>query len=182
MAEEIHLRTEGEKLIIEQAEVTSLGFRTQGLCPYEKQYAVSACFGLGSYFFDVNPALDFDPDSVREDRYFVTNLKNRSWLGYKYFDFSDGVKEGVQMYLNLSLKDCAAGRINIYAAEPKDSYSSPEQPRTLIGTALLDGVDAFREIAAPVTSLSGRKAIYLEFLSDSQETVCELDKFWFTAV
>ncbi len=180
MAEEIHLRTEGEKLIIEQVEVTSQGFRTQGLCPYEKQYAVSACFGLGSYAFDVNPALDFDPDSAREDRYLVTNLKNRSWLGYKYFDFSDGVKEGVQLYLNLSLKDCAAGRINIYAAEPKDSYSSPEQPRTLIGTALLDGTDAFREIAAPVTSLSGRKAVYLEFLSDSKETVCELDKFWFT--
>jgi len=181
MAEEINLRVAGEKLIIEQTEVTSQGFRTQGLCPYEKQYAVSACFGLGSYTFDVNPALDFNPDSVREDRYLVTNLKNHSWLGYKYFDFSDGVKKGEQLYLNLSLKDCAVGGINIYAAEPKESYSSPEQPRTLIGTAVLDGTDTCREIAVPVSSLSGRKAVYLEFCSDSDGTVCELDKLWFTA-
>ena len=112
----------------------------------------------------------------------MIDLKNRSWLGYKYFDFSDGVKEGMQLYLNLSLKDCASGKINVYASEPKDSYSSPEQPKTLIGTALLDGTGAFREIVAPVTPLSGRKAVYLEFLSDSKENVCELDKFWFTAV
>ena len=181
MAEAINLRIEGEKLIIDQAEVTSQGFRTAGLNPYERQYAVSACFGLGSYTFDVNPTLDFDPASVREDRYLVTNLKNHSWLGYKYFNFGEGIKEGEKLCLTLLLRDCAAGTINVYAAEPKESYFASEQPRTLIGTAALDGTNAFREIAVPVIALTGRKAIYLEFCSDAEGTVCEMDKLWFTA-
>ncbi len=180
MAEAINLRIEAEKLIIEQSEVTSQGFRTAGLNPYESQYAISACFGLGSYTFDVNPAQDFNPDSLREDRYPVTNLQNQSWLGYKYFHFHEGIKEGQRLYLTLFLKDCAAGTIHIYAAEPKESCFSPEMPRTRIGTAVLDGTNVFREIVVPVSALRGRKAIYLEFCSDAEGTVCELDKLRFT--
>lgn len=180
MAEAINLRIEDEKLIIEQAEVTSQGFRTEGLNPYESQYAISACFGLGSYTFDVNPTHDFDPNNVREDRYPVTNLQNHSWLGYKYFDFHEGMKEEEQLFLTLSLKDCAAGTINIYAAKPKENYFAPEQPRSLIGTAVLEGTNACRDITVPVSALSGKKAIYLEFCSDVQGTVCELDKLQFT--
>ena len=178
MAEAINLRIEGDKLVIEQAEVTSQGFRTAGLDPYESLYAISACFGLGSYTFDINPAQDFDPNSKREDLYPVTNLKNHSWLGYKYFNFNDGVKDG-QLYLALSIKDFAAGTINIYAAEPKESYFAPEQPRIRIGTAVLSGENDWREIVVPVSSLSGRKAIYLEFCSDTEDTVCMLDRFKF---
>ena len=179
MAEAINLRIEEEKLTIEQAEVTSQGFRTAGLNPYESHYAIRACFGLGRYTFDVNPARDFDPNSVREDRCPVTNLQNRSWLGYKYFRFDEQIKEGEQLLLALCLKDHAAATINIYAAEPKGSYFAPEQPRTLIGTAVLDATNAWREITVPVSALSGQKAIYLEFCSDAEGAVCELDKFRF---
>ncbi len=180
MAEAIHLRIEEEKLIIEQAEVTSQGFQTAGLNPYESQYAISACFGLGSYTFDVNNAQDFDPDSVREDRYPVTNLKNHSWLGYKYFHFHQEIDEGEQLYLTLSLKDLAVGTINIYAADPKESYFAPEHPRTRIGAASLDGTNVYHEILVPVSAISGRKAIYLEFCSDEEGNVCELNKLRFT--
>ena len=181
MAEAISLRIEGDRLLIDQAEVTSQGFRKDGLNPYESQYATSACFGLGSYIFDVNPAQDFAPDSVREDRYPVTDLRNHSWLGYKYFDFGEGIREGEQLYLTLFLRDCAAAAINIYAAEPKESYCALEQPRTRIGTAALDGTNAWREVAVPVSSLGGRQAIYLEFCSDAEGAVCELDKLRFIA-
>ena len=179
MAEAIKVRIEGEKLIVEQAEVTSQGFRRSGLNPYESQYAMSACFGLGSYTFDVNPSQDFDPHSLREDRYPVTNLQNRSWLGYKYFHFHEGIKEGEQLYLILSLKDLAAGTIHIYAAEPKESYFAPEQPRTPIGTAALNGASIWHDIAVPIIPLHGRKAIYLEFCSDAKGSVFELDKLRF---
>ena len=182
MAEPINLRIEGEKLIIDQAEVTSQGFRTTGLDPYKIQYAASACFGLGSYTFDVNPTQDFDPHTVREDRYPVTNLQNRSWLGYKYFNFGEGISAGEQLRLHLSLKDLSACTINIYAAEPKESYSAPEQPRTLIGTATLEGTNVCHEISVPVSAQRGRKAIYLEFLSDAEGPVCQLDKLLFAAV
>ena len=179
MAEPIDLRVEQGKLIIEQAEVTSQGFRKEGLDPYASQYAISACFGLGSYTFDVNPAQDFDPNTVREDRYPVTDLRNRSWLGYKYFRFDEQMKEGEQLLLTLLLKDHAAAAINIYAADPKGSWFAPEQPRTRIGTAVLDGSNVWHEVTVPVSALSGRKAIYLEFCSDAEGTVCELDKFRF---
>ena len=180
MAEPIKLRMEWDKLIIEQAEVTSQGFRAAGLNPYETQYAISACFGLGSYTFDVNPVQDFDPATAREDRYPVTNLQNRSWLGYKYFNFYEEIKSGEQLLLTLCLKDCAAATVNVYAAEPKESYFDPEQPRILIGTAVLDGTNVWREITTPVSALRGRKAIYLEFCTDAEGPVCELDKLRFT--
>lgn len=179
MAEAIHVRMEDGKLIIEQAEVTSQGFQTAGLDPYESQYAMSACFGIGSYTFDVNPTQDFDPDRVRDDWYPVTDLQNHSWLGYKYFDFCREIKEGEQLYLVLALKDCAVGTINIYASDPKACYSAPEQPRTYIGHATLEGRNDDREIVVPVTSLRGRKAIYLEFCSEAAGTVCELNKLRF---
>ena len=179
MAEQIELRIEDDRLIIEQAEVTSQGFHTAGLNPYETHYAISACFGLGSYTFDINPAQDFDPESVREDRYPVKNLKNHSWLGYKYFNFDEEIIEGGKLYLPLTLKDTAAGSINIYAAEPKASYSAPEQLRLCVGTAGLDGTDSWHEISVPVNSLTGKKAIYLEFCSDSEGNVCELDRLRF---
>ncbi len=181
MAEPLNLREEEGKLIIEQAEITSQGFRTDGLNPWESQYAISACFGLGSYTFDVNPARDFSPESEREDGYFVTNLKNRSWLGYKYFDFHEGIAEGQQLVLALSLIDHAPGTINVYAAEPKESFSSPEQPRTLIGKATLEGTNICRETVIPVSALSGKKAIYLEFLSDAEGEFCALNKLCFAA-
>lgn len=179
MAEEIRVRIEDGKLIIEQAEVTSQGFRTAGLNPYESQYAMSACFGIGRYTFDVNPSLDFNPDSARDNWYPVTNLQNRSWLGYKYFDFCREIKEGEQLYLVLSLKDCAVGTVNIYASDPKKCYSAPEQPRIYIGHAALEGTNDYREFVVPVTSLSGKKAIYLEFCSKAAGTVCELNELRF---
>ena len=179
MAEEIKLRIEEEKLSIEQAEVTSQGFKTSGLNPYENQYAISACFGLGSYTFDVNGAKDFDPASVREDWYPVTNLKNHSWLGYKYFNFDQGSNKEEQLYLMLTLQDFEACTVNIYAAEPKESYFAPEKPRILIGTTLLEGKNVLREVPVPVSTICGRKAIYLELCSDVEGIVCELGKLRF---
>lgn len=179
MAEAIRVGIEDGKLIIEQAEVTSQGFQTDGLNPYESQYAMSACFGIGSYTFDVNPARDFNPDSARDDWYPVTNLQNHSWLGYKYFNFHRKMKEGEKLHLVLALKDCAVGTVNIYASEPKECYSAPEQPRICIGHAMLEGTNDYREIIVPVDSLRGRKAIYLEFCSEAAGTVCELNKLRF---
>ena len=147
--------------------------------PYESQYAMSACFGIGSYTFDVNPTLDFDPAGMRDDRYPVTDLKNHSWLGYKYFDFYREIKEGEQLYLVLALKECAVGTVNVYASDPKVCYSAPEQSRTFVGQAALEGTNDYREILVPVTSLSGKKAIYLEFCSETAGTVCELDTLRF---
>ena len=84
------------------------------------------------------------------------------------------------MFLTLLLKDYAAATINIYAAEPKESWYAPEQPRTHIGSAVLNGTAAWHEVTIPVSALSGRKAIYLEFCSDAEGAVCELDKLRFT--
>ena len=140
---------------------------------------MSACFGIGSYTFDVNPTLDFDPDSTRDDLYAVTDLQDHSWLGYKYLDFYREIKEGERLYLVLALKDCAFGTVNVYASDPKECYSAPEQSRIRIGHAALAGTNDRREILVPVTPLTGRKAIYLEFCSETAGTVCELDTLRF---
>lgn len=179
MAEEVKVSFEGEKLIIQQAEITSQGFQTNGLNPFDSQYAMCACWGLGSYVFHVNPAQNFDPASQREDWYPVIHLKNRSWLGYKYFNFKEGISAEEQLYMAFQLKDIAEGTINIYAADPRESHASPEQPRALIGTAVLEGTNACRELVVPVDNLCGRKAIYLEFCSAAEGNICELNKLRF---
>ena len=181
MAEPINLHYVDGKLVIDQAEVTSQGFEINGLDPYESQYAASACWGLGSYTFDINANLNFDPDAEREDWYPVTNLKNQSWLGYKYFNFGEGISENESMNLILSLKEYASGTVKVYAADAKEKYSDPEKPRTLIGSMALSGTNAEEhEITIPVKALSGTKAIYLEFLSENTSTICALNKLRFS--
>ena len=69
--------------------------------------------------------------------------------------------------------------VKVYAAEARKSVTESEQPRILIGEARLEGANIRREVLIPVKSLSGMKALYLEFRSDTAGDVCELNKLRF---
>jgi hypothetical protein len=196
--------------VIEQVELTSQGFETDGLDPFKEQYASYACYVLPATgttaprFFSQNnnSSINFDPNAERDDWYPVQNLRNRSWLGYKYFNFGEGVEtdENNKLKLVLTLKECLAGTVNIYASNPKETFSDPEQPKTLIGTIELKGnyesgtdgsgseiqiptISAIRTVEGYVdaSGLAGKKGIYLEFLSDEGATseVCQVNRLQF---
>ena len=196
MAAKIHLYfTEEGKLKIEQAELTSLGFHTEGLDPFRRLYAASLSFALPislefSFFMKPtgpvitsNDALDFRPDTPRENWYGVGNLKNHTWIGYKYYNFGGGVDPEKSLRLQLLLKEFSPGKVNIYTSDAKNRYADPEQPRDLIGSIELSGNDPAPHIVSGEIKrrdlLKGMKAIYLEFLTDSEESAAEVNELVF---
>ncbi|MCL2009660.1 MAG: hypothetical protein FWG71_03830 [Synergistaceae bacterium] len=186
MAEPFDLRFADGAPVIDQVEMTSQGFEIDGLDPFQEQYAGYACYTLPPsgdtaprFFSQDDDSLNFDPKAARDDWYPVLNIRNRSWLGYKYFNFGNGagVKE---MKLFLTLTNNAPGVVNIYAGNPKTKFSDPEQPKTLIGTMELKGGSSeVHTVEADVTVVTGMKGIYLEFLSESDEEICQVNKLQF---
>ena len=194
MAVRINVRSDEEgKIRIEQAEFTSEGFNTKGLDPFRRLYAASLSYALpvsDSDWMNVtgpvitsNDDNDFDPEAERDNWYGVGNLKNHTWIGYKYYNFDDGVDDCDELKLQLTLKEFAPADINIYAADAKISYSDPEQPKTLIGKIVLDGRNSdIHTVTGEITNktvLKGKKAIYLEFLTESDGSAAEVNELLF---
>lgn len=184
---------ESGALHIDQAEYTSEGFNIGGLDPYQRLYAASACYALPmtetSWLKTVGPVItsnddnNFDPNAERENWYGVSHLTNKSWLGFKYYNFGEGVDENTALKLQLILKTYAPAVINIYASDAKNSYEDSEKEKIQIGRIVLEDknenvhmVDGEIENKA---ILKGRKGIYLEFLSESEESIAEINTLCF---
>ncbi|MDR1157401.1 MAG: family 43 glycosylhydrolase [Oscillospiraceae bacterium] len=188
MAEPFDLRFEDGVPVIDQVEMTSQGFETDGLNPFQEQYAGYACYlypasgSTAPNFYSQPSVYNFDPDAERADWYPVQNIRHRSWVGYKYFDFGDGIDAG-KLTLVLSVKESRAGTVNVYASDPKQKFSDPEQPKTLIGTIALTGSNGEEHtVEGVVQNLTGKKGIYLEFLNATGNTtqeICQLNKLQF---
>jgi hypothetical protein len=193
MAEPFDLSFAGEIPAINQVEMTSQGFGENGLDPYKEHFAGIACYiypptgnTAPTFFTQTETSLetyDFAPYSTtRVDWYPIERIRNQSWVGYKYFNFEDGVGDGT-LKLVLTLKESFAGTINIYANDPKEKYSDPERPKTLIGTIALAGTNSdAHTVEGVVENLTGKKGIYLEFLSTTAtatDDICQLNKLQF---
>ena len=194
MAVKVHLWIdEAGKLRIDQAEYTSEGFHTEGLDPYKRLYAASACYALpvsdGDWMNVTGPVItsndenDFDVESVRDNWYGVGNLKNRTWLGYKYYNFENGIPAEDTLKLRLTLKEFAPGSVHIYAADARKSPADPEQPKTRIGTIPLSGENSgIHTVEGEITGrgvLAGKKAVYLEFLTEEEGSMAEINELVF---
>ncbi len=186
--------------IIAQVEMTSQGFYTEGLDPFASYPAAIACYEVGgSYpivwgawvFYSSYPVFtcttddNYDPDGVHGDWYPIQQIRHRTWLGYKYYNFGEGFDAGEKLALRLSLKEYGAGTVNVYANDPKANYEDTEKPKTLLGSAQFAGTDAEEHeiaIAVDAAKLSGKKGIYVEFLSadgSTETNLCELNKLQF---
>ena len=135
-----------------------------------------------------NPDGNFDPEADHGSWFPVAGVKDKVWLGYKYFNFGDAVVDGAT--LNLELIEEAPATVNVYCAEPRAHAADTEPEKTLIGTATLTGDNAeLHEVAIPVdaAALAGRKAIYLEFRSEAYEDdtameICQINRLRFAQV
>ncbi len=180
---------ENHKLIIEQAEQTSMGFEADGLDPYKPLSASTVCYlftypnpatanRVGIY---TNPELNFDPNGEHPTQYPVYKISNQTWLGYKYFNFGDALTDENKLTLSLSLMDVQPCTLKIYANDAKETFADPEQPKTLLATLELPGGSTeFRTVEAAIPTLSGMKGIYFEFLSEASGEVCQLAELQFS--
>jgi hypothetical protein len=190
MAEPFDLSFLGGRVpVIDQVEMTSQGFGKNGLDPYEEHFAGIACYILPAsgtsaptFFSQTETSLEtynFDPEAVRDDWYPIGNIRNQSWVGYKYFNFGTGVGSGT-LKLVLTLKESLPGTINIYANDPKEKYGDPGQPKIPIGTIVLEGTNSeVHTVEGVVQNLTGKKGIYLEFLSGETGEICQLNNLQF---
>lgn len=181
------------KIKISQGELTSEGFRVDGLDPFRRLAAASLCYALPAEkdwrkpagpVITSNDARNFDPAAPRDGWYAVSNIKNHTWLGYKYYNFKDGVSAPVK--LQLTLREFAPATVNIYAADARCSANDPEKAKLLIGRIELTGADPeSHTVSGEITrcdALKGKKAIYLEFVADGEENVAELNELVFATV
>ncbi|MDR1136162.1 MAG: hypothetical protein LBL49_08320 [Clostridiales Family XIII bacterium] len=190
-AEPVNIRIEGDNLIIEQAEMTSQGFELDGLNPYDEHDAGITCYTIGdemwidTHTYDImdwdpnsgNPAMDWNP---------IVNIRNQNWVAYKYFNFGNGADKGRQTKLILTLTEGAPGAINIYSGDPIGGYGRPDTKKTLIGRVNLLGYNSdihTVETLVDNVTLTGKKGIYLEFLSqNSDQEICKLNKLQFIQI
>ncbi len=181
--------------VIEEAEMTSQGIDSEGMNPFAWHYAQSACYATPQTRTNGRPNApwmvsnqdgNFDPAADHGEWFPVGGIKDKVWLGYKYFGFGDTAESGLA--LTLELIEEAPATLNVYMAEPREHAQDPEPEKTLIGTAELTGENGeVHEISVPVdaSALTGRKAIYLEFRSDAADEegnaveVCQVNKLCF---
>ena len=195
MIEPVEIQIFDGKVIIEQVEMTSQGAELNGLNPYESHDAGIACYivsessdnetpenttRIWSHTGDINdwdPATDLDAKAWNP----IINIKNNTVIGYKYFNFGTGAspKNG-EFYLELTLTEGAAGTVNVYANDPIEKYGDAEKPRTKIGAADLNGKNGeAHTVRIDLEALSGKKGIYLEFVSESEDEICRLNALQF---
>ena len=195
MIEPITIKVTEDRVIIDQVEMTSQGVETDGLDPYALTDAGILVHHVGKTYAmrrvdthtgsmddwdpkSTDPAMDWNP---------VIGLTHQTMIGYKYFNFADGIPAGAKLRLDLSLKSFSAGTtVNVYTSDAKTNFTDPEQPRTLIGSTVIEAVNEQEHTVSCSIEhpevLQGKKAIFLEFLNeaDAESTgLLELNKLQF---
>lgn len=188
----------GGKVVITEGEVTSEGFRTEGLDPLAKSAAGWACYFVNpdgasesfpNFFFTgsyvkASRAEDqgpwFAPYNLKQPLCPVVNNTSGSKVGYKYFDFSRtaGLEklslkarfkpEGIDGTVCVLVGGPCKKRGGTKIAEFRISASDPQE---------------LREYTAPVSKLdgiSGKQPLFFVFKSKTKgASVCEFHDFQF---
>lgn len=183
---------------ISEGELTSEGFKTEGLDPYTRYSAGIACYYVGpkparaEYPNVVYPGshteitrvdynnLKGNPYDMADDICPMVNNTDGSAIGYKYFNFSKTYgKDNVK--LDLSIVPEAGGEIEVYLDRP-----SVAQGGVKIGKAevkAVSGASKNMHVKVDLPTLkyhNGKHALFLVFHSTAQEqSVCRLNSLQF---
>ncbi len=170
---------EGGKVEISKAEVTSQGFETDGLNPYEKHSS-----GIASFFYNdkniyakgyIKATYD-----KRVDGNPVIRNKDGGIVGYKYFNFDGGPKEGQTTRLSIDvLPKGNDGTMEIWLDRPWESQGGKK-----IGTIAISKDDPLRQIQKQVElpeldRIDGKHAVFFKFSTKSSGEICDLYDFVF---
>lgn len=108
--------TEGGEVRISTAEVTSCGFCTDGLDPFETLSAGRACYLVGGGA--ITPAYEEDTVTLP-----IEHLQNGSVVGFKYLNF-DRIQPEDDVSLELEIQPKRAGYIDVYM-RPVEAANTP---------------------------------------------------------
>lgn len=160
--------TIGQDGSIKQVEQTSLGFETN-LDPYKSTPADIACvFRGGSYVTEL--------DKVTRP---VMGNKNGCVVGYKYFDFGDGILPSQSSWFTLQFREGeASGQIEVWLGDPK---GGGENLGTIPIKEPMPAKGVWRETTIPIRNITGRHAVYFNFTSAANDkAIAEIRSFMFT--
>ena len=154
--------SEGGEVRISQAEVTSQGFCTDGLDPYEKH-----SMGIASYVIDASIDTTYDTDAETVP---ISGIKDGSVVGIKYFNFDKNAPAGKSSTLELDLKQKGAkGTIDVYLRPTSIQFSS-ELGRDANGKIISVGEGSYK-----IASINLEEDVYKSF-KKVRVAVPEVDK------
>lgn len=184
-------------VIIPEVEMTSMGFNTGGLKPYERYSAGYACYYTnGSY---IKPDQTIMPDrsgpySESDTNTPVVSIKDSATVGFKYFKFggSNAVKVGHYTALEIEVVPKGVdGYIDVYL-EPEGVFGSQFRPneaaagREIIATIPVSASLAAGKavtLTAPVPAvdkIDGKRGLFFVFRSpDTDKLICDFNGFEF---
>lgn len=168
-------------VVINEAEVTSEGFRTEGLNPSDLTAAGYACYlynphGVGQQY----PHFIFSGSYVkapqgREGLCPVVNNTAGSIVGYKYFNFS-GRKYGS---VKILLEPLHEGSVTIMIGGPDTQRGGKAVGSLTLGKDDLGAKEFIVPVALP-KGIKGKQALYFVFSSpDSGVSICDFYGFQF---
>lgn len=177
MAEPVSIRLEGERLIIDEAEVTSQGFEINGLNPKKVTAAGNSCYLTGKE--DTNrPYVYATYDGKSEINNPVINIRNGSVVGFKYFNF-DGI--GNDLMLEASFLPMGTeGTVSVMLDSPYEGIGTKISEFTIAASDIRK-INVYRSELQITGKLSGKHALYFVFKSESDKKICKFYNFVFTS-
>lgn len=197
-----------DELYISRAQTTSQGFGINGLDPYKEHDAGIVCHGIPinnvvvdtrnfveSNWIDKNTLANLEGMDWNPLRIHINNTLNTR-VGYRYFNFGEGIAESDRLKLVLAMKEeeRAEGiNVKVYVAGARDNYGDKEGTHYLVGTAVLTGDTSLHSVEIPVTQnldqINGMKSVYIEFSSATSfgsesltargQSICDINKIQF---
>lgn len=177
----------GGKVTISQAEVTSEGFRTEGLDPLAITPAALAC-----YFTHPKKAEQQFPNFTLYGSYVepkqngipVVNNTSGSTIGYKYFNFDKFAKaKKVNLHLNLVPK--TEGQITVLVGGPTPKQGGKEVGRiTITQNSKLSTLHSQHyTLHSKLSTLKGKQPLFFVFSSETEgQSICDFYDFQFEII
>ncbi len=150
----------GEPIASEPVEMTSQGPHLNGIDARMIIPAAYTCHISGDRRAYVQTV--HGDRSLKDVR--VRNIYNGTTIGFRYLQFGEDAAKAVTLYVN-AFADCT---VNVRV----DSYQGE-----IVSTLKLKAGDT--EVSAPTTELSGKHAVYFEFIGDSPEILTDFYHFTF---
>gem|GEM_PF-4456058 len=173
-------------VVIPEVEITSMGFNTQGLKPYEYYSAGFACYYTPESWTMPGSHLQWDntilPDrsgsaSQKDDDMSVVNIMNGNAVGFKYFNFSNNVKPNHYSAVEVNFTPNGYdGYIDVFIEDEKTPFrpNIDSPTREIVGTieftSTMEKVPTKLTVPVPkIDSVDGKKAVFFVFRSNQSE-------------
>jgi arabinoxylan arabinofuranohydrolase len=163
--EKVHFEPNGS---IKEVDMTSMGFADK-LDPYKENSTYIACVLTGGNYIT-------QVDSFTHP---VIKNKNNCVIGFKYYDFTNKIKDGKTSFSAWIKGKTASGKMEIWID------STDPNRGTQIGSVNIENKiveeSNWRKVSSIVDNVTGVHGLYFKFVSDNnKDYICDLKSFEFS--